>query len=115
MAINTANLANRGFAVEEFSSGAKAHLYKLESVEEAEGREPLWIKVGPFPQAMVRGLIAKGFRYTIPEPSQVEEVKIEEPAETVGESTEPYKCEVCGKVCKNNFGLMSHQRTHKEE
>ena len=28
-------------------------------------------------------------------------------------SVEAFECSVCGKVCKNKFGLSSHMRSHK--
>ncbi len=104
------DLARRGYAIEELpDTSPKVYLYKLESTEETGGREPQWNKHGPFPQAMVRTLLARGFRYT-PEPSQVEEAKVE-----VETKAEPFECGICKKVCKNQIGLISHQKTHKKE
>jgi hypothetical protein len=31
------------------------------------------------------------------------------------EEAEEFKCDVCGKVCKNELGLNAHKRSHKEE
>lgn len=44
---------------------------------------------------------------------EIEEVKEEtkEPKEEPKE--EGFKCEICGKVCKNKIGMQSHMRTHK--
>jgi hypothetical protein len=53
---------------------------------------------------------------------EVAEVKAEEteavtattePENVVEEVAEGFKCEVCGKVCKNKIGLTGHMRSHK--
>ncbi|MFA6790195.1 MAG: C2H2-type zinc finger protein [Parcubacteria group bacterium] len=46
---------------------------------------------------------------------EIEEVKeeIKKEVNPEKETEEGFKCEVCGKVCKNKIGLQSHMRTHK--
>ncbi len=45
----------------------------------------------------------------------VVEVKAEvkEAVTVATEATDGFKCEVCGKVCKNKLGLSGHMRSHK--
>jgi len=38
---------------------------------------------------------------------------LEEPSAEVAPIPESFVCEVCGKECQSQIGLVSHQRTHK--
>jgi len=61
--------------------------------------------------------IERGFSFEKPEGSEIQsapkQVRVE--AEVVGEKAdEGIPCPVCGRVCKGDFGLKSHMRSHKK-
>ena len=49
------------------------------------------------------------------EEETVEEESAEIPDEEVDEEEPKYKCQYCGKVCKNALGLASHEEHCKEK
>lgn len=40
--------------------------------------------------------------------------EILEKAKKTVEELDPLKCDVCGKICKNNQGLLAHKRSHNK-
>ena len=69
-----------------------------------------WSRTSP----QLERYVAKGFTFTPPdmEPAPIVVKKLEAPV-VVKSVVEPNTCSVCGKVCKSEFGLRSHMRSHK--